>query len=55
MVHTKKNIRNNLLNEKKFVFPIFFYNDGLNIDINFPASFIQWEDLYGIYDKSKGL
>ena len=28
-----KNIRNNLLNGKKFVFPEFIYNDGLNIDI----------------------
>ena len=34
-VHIMKNIRNNLLNRKKFVFPDFIYNDGLNIDINF--------------------
>ena len=52
-VHIMKNSRNNLLNEKKFVFPKFIYNDGLNIDINFPAGFIQWKDLYNIYDKDK--
>ena len=31
-----------LLNGKKFVFPEFIYNDGLDIDINFPAGFIQY-------------
>ena len=35
----------------KSVFPEFIYNDGLNIDINFPAGFIQWKDLHNIYDK----
>ena len=48
-----KNIRNNLLNGKEFVFPEFIYKDGLNIDVNFPAGFIQ--DLYDIYDKDKRL
>ena len=32
-MHIMKNIRNNLLNGKKFVFPEFIYNDGLNINI----------------------
>ena len=50
-----KNIRNNLLKGKKFFFPEFIYNDGLNIDINFLAGFIQWKDLYNIYDKDKEL
>ena len=50
-----KNIRNNLLNEKKLAFPEFIYNNSLNIDINFPAGFIQWKDLYDIYEKDKGL
>ena len=50
-----KNIRNNLLNGKKFVFPEFIYNNSLNIGINFLAGFIQWKDLYDIYDKDKGL
>ena len=50
-----KNIRNNLFNRKKFVFPDFIYNDGLNIDINFWAGIIQWKDLHDIYDKEKRL
>ena len=49
-----KNIRNNLLNGEKFVFPKFIYNDGLNFDINFRAGFIQWKDLHDIYDEDKG-
>ena len=40
-VHIMKNIRSNLLNGKKLVFPEFIYNDGLNVDINFLAGFIQ--------------
>ena len=32
-----KNIRNNLLNGKKFLFLEFIYNDGLHININCPA------------------
>ena len=50
-----KNIRNILLNRKKFTFAEFIYNDGLNIDINFPAGSIQWKDLHDIYDKDKRL
>ena len=49
-----KNIRNDLLNGEKFVFPEFIYNDGLNVDINFPAGLIEWKDLYDIYDKDRG-
>ena len=55
MVHNMKNIRNNLLNGKKLVFPEFIHNNSLNIDINFPAGFFQWKDLYDIYEKDKGL
>ena len=40
-VHIMKNIRNNLLNGKKFVFPEFVYNDGLHININCPADYIR--------------
>ena len=54
-VHIMKNIRNNLLKGERFAFPEFIYNDGLNIDINFLGGFIQWKDLYDIYDKDKGL
>ena len=54
-VHIMKNIRNNLLNGEKFVFPEFIYNVGLNINIDSPAGFIQRRDLNDIYDKYKGL
>ena len=40
-VHIMENIRNKLLNEKQFIFLELFYNDGLNIDMIFPADFIQ--------------
>ena len=36
-----KNIRNNFLNGKKFALPESIYNDGLNIDINFPAGSVE--------------
>ena len=50
-----KNIGNNLLNRKKFVFPQFNYGEGQRISINCPAGFIQWKDLYDIYDLDKQL
>ena len=54
-VHIMKNIRNKLLTGKKFFFPEFTYNDGLNIDIYFPAGFVQRNVLYDIYNKDIGL
>ena len=54
IVHLIKNIRNNLLNEKKFVFPEFSYNQG-NIQLHCPQGYIDWADLYNIYDKDKEL
>ena len=53
-VHLIKNIRNNLLNAKKFVFPEFSYNQG-NIQLHCPQGYIGWADLYNIYDKDKEL
>ena len=63
-----KNVRNNLLNGKKVCLSRIQFNKtcwkidfniqtivGLNIDINFPAGFIQWKDLHDINDKDKGL
>ena len=49
-----KNIRNNLLNGKKFVFPPFNFDDG-NLSINCPAGYITWSDLHKIYDKDQAL
>ena len=52
--HLIKNIRNNLLNAKKVVFPRFSYNQG-NIQLNCPQGHIGWADLYNIYNKDKEL
>ena len=49
-----KNIRNNLLNGKKFVFPPFGFEDG-NLSVNCPAGYITWSDLHKIYDKDQAL
>ena len=53
-VHLIKNIRNNLLNAKTFVFPEFSYNQG-NIQLHCPQGYIDWADLYDIYGKDKEL
>ena len=49
-----KNIRNNLLNGKKFVFQEFYY-DKLTQPLNFPSRYISWNDLHKIYYKDKTL
>ena len=54
-VHLLKNIRNNLLNGKKFVFPEFMHNNNLYINIHCPAGYIRWGNLYNIYDNDKEL
>ena len=51
-VHLMKNIRNNLLNKKRFVFPEFACND---FKINCQGGYIHWDDLYDGYDKDKEL
>ena len=53
-IHLVKNIRNNLLNGKKFVFPPFGFEDG-NLSVNCPAGYITWSDLHKIYDKDQAL
>ena len=49
-----KNIRNNLLHCKKFVFPLFTYNikDGSN---SCPAGYITWGDFHHLYSKDEQL
>ena len=54
-VHLMKNIRNKLLNKKRFVFPEFSYDDNLHIKISCPAGYICLGDLYDIYRKGKEL
>ena len=46
--HLMKNVRNNLLNGKKFVFPEFKYDDGKGIKVGCPAGHVRWPDLHGI-------
>ena len=53
-VHLVKNIRNNLLNEKKFVFPEFnFTVCGLHISSS--SGYINWHDLNRIHERDQKL
>ena len=49
-VHLLKNIRNSLLNRKKFVFPCFRFEIS-NIHISSENGYIAWSDIHKIYDK----
>ena len=53
-IHLIKNIRNNLLHAKKFVFPEFSYNKN-NTQLHCPQGCINWADLYNIYCKDEEL
>ena len=47
--HLIKNVRNNLLNSRRFVFPMFDYEkDG--IEIHCPAGYLAWSDLHQIFE-----
>ena len=47
--HLIKNVRNNLLNSRRFVFPQFDYEkDG--IEIHCPAGYLAWSDLHQIFE-----
>ena len=52
MVHFVKNIRNNLLNNKKFVFPSFEFN-LFNDCIKVPGGFVSWSMLYQLYERDE--
>ena len=49
-VHLLKNIRNNLLAAKKFVFPAFEFKMN-EISVSCPSGYITWGDLHRIYDR----
>ena len=53
-VHLLKNVRNNLLNTKKFVFPKMDFN-VCGTDISSPPGYITWHDIHVIYDKDQHL
>ena len=49
-----KNVRNNLFNAKKFVFPSFTFNVQ-GVVKNSPDGYISWSDLHSIYDQDSKL
>ena len=49
-VHLLKNIRNNLLNNRKFVFPSFSFSVG-QTSIGCGGGYIAWADLNTVYEK----
>ena len=49
-VNLMKNIRNNLLNTKRFIFPSF-----KSSSINIPSSEITWKLIHDVYDRDKNL
>ena len=54
IVHLIKNIRNNLLNRKKFVFPSFKFS-SFRDDVEVPEGYISWRMLYELYEKDETL
>ena len=54
IVHLVKNIRNNLLNRKKFVFPEFSFGEVRDL-MEIPNGFISWKTFYDVYEKDSKL
>ena len=53
-VHLLKNIRNNLFNSRRFIFPQFNF-DELYDSTNLDASEITWKLLHNVHDKDENL
>ena len=53
-VHLLKNIRNNLLNAKRFLFPSFLFQ-GFSEDIKFNGGEISWHLLNCVYERDSNL
>ena len=53
-VHLLKNIRNSLLNKKKFIFPSFKFEIS-NISISSKEGYIALSDLHKVYNKDNAL
>ena len=53
-VHLVKNIRNNLLNARRFLFPPFKF-DGFYDPIDVPGGEITWKLLHDVYDTDQAL
>ena len=54
-MHIVKNIRNNLLNAKKFVFPAFSFEIGELASVVSQNGYISWDDLKTIYESDAKL
>ena len=54
-VHLLKNIRNNLLNYKKFVFPKFEFKIKDETIASSPDGYISWTDFHYVYDRDSHL
>jgi hypothetical protein len=52
IVHLIKNIRNNLLLRKKFVFPSFKF-DSFRDKIDVPEGYLSWRMFYELYEKDE--
>ena len=53
-VHFLKNIRNNLLNAKRFLFPLFSFSEFYD-DISVPGGELSWKLLHDVYDNDQSL
>ena len=53
-VHLIKNIRNNLLNNKRFIFPSFHF-DKFHDEIKVTAGEVRWKNLLDVYDHDQKL
>ena len=53
-VHLLKNLRNNLLNYKRFIFPKFKFHDFFD-SIIVPAGEISWKLFHNVYDQDQRL
>ena len=53
-VHLIKNVRNNLLNRKRFLFPEFHF-DGFGDDVNVNGGEISWRLFHEIHEKDAKL
>ena len=54
MVHIIKNIRNNLVNSKKFIFPAFNF-DQLRDKIFVPSGYVQWSLFHRLHEEETKL
>ena len=54
-VHLLKNIRNNLLSARKFVFPSFHHEINEYGTINVPEGYLSWGDIHVVHEKDQKL